>query len=681
MHFVNPVFLYALFAVSIPVIIHLFNFRKYRKVYFSDVTFLQEIKRETQRRSELRHLLVLLARVLAVAALVLAFAQPYLPRSEMTVDLQEKSAVSIYVDNSFSMEAESEGGQLLALAKEKAREIAASYKSSDLFQLLTNDFEGRHQRLYARDEFLNLLDEVTTSPVSRTMPEVMRRQSEMLSTLTRGGKASYLISDYQESFLQGEPIREDTAVTTYLVPVKALQANNLYIDSCWFVSPVQQKDLRSVLQVRIRNSSSTAFQRIPLKLTINGRQRALASFDIGEGSLTDIALPYTDHEAGIQSGVLEITDYPLTFDDSFYFSYKVISSISVVCINGKEENMYLNSLFVHDSLFSFRNLTESSIDYSRLSANDLVILHGLVEISSGLGQVLTAFLDNGGSLAVFPPANLDPAGYAGFLVALGAPVYGSLDTVATRIDRVSYTSPVFRDVFDEIPENIDLPAVLKQYSMKSQVKSLGETLLESQNGKPFLVYVPCKKGSAYLFSAALDPAWSNFVKHAIFVPVIHRIALLSAPRTDLFYVIGDERAIKAGSYDLGNDEVIRISNERNDMSFIPEQRFSDGRLEIFVHGQVRQAGNYFIRKGNEKVEGLSFDYDRKESVTACMNNAELEEMIHSQGLLKTRLLYFKDKSFSQAILEMNQGVRLWKWFVVLALFFFGVEVLLLRFLR
>jgi len=681
MHFVNPVFLYALFAVSIPVIIHLFNFRKYRKVYFSDITFLQEIRRETQRRSELRHLLVLLARMLAIAALVLAFAQPYLPKSEMTVDLKEKSAVSLYVDNSFSMEAESDQGRLLALAKEKAREIAASNKSSDLFQLLTNDFEGRHQRLYSRDEFLDLLDEVTTSPVGRTLTEVMRRQSEMLSTITRGGKASYLVSDYQESFLLGEPIREDTTVTTYLVPLKALQANNLFIDSCWFASPVQQKDQRSVLQVRIRNSSPTAFQRIPLKLTINGRQRALASFDVGAAAFTDISLPFTDHEAGIQSGALEITDYPLTFDDSFYFSYKVTASIPVVCINGKEESMYLNSLFGSDSLFSFRNVSESTIDYSALPENNLVILHGLAEISSGLRQVLTTFLENGGSLAVFPPVNLDPSTYGDFLVALDAPVYGPVDTTATRIDRVSYANPVFRDVFDEIPENIDLPAVLKQYTMKSPVKTLGEPLLESQNGKPFLVHLPSRKGSAYLFSSPLDPAWSNFIKHAIFVPVMYRIALLSAPRTDLFYVIGDDKAIRTASYHLGSDEVIRISDERNEMGFIPEHRFTDGRLEIFIHGQVRLAGNYFIRKGNEKAEGLSFNYNRRESLTACMDNEELEEMIRSQGLLKTRLLFFKDKPFSQAILEMNQGVRLWKWFVVLALFFFGVEVLLLRFLR
>ena len=79
MKLLYPEFLWALFALSIPIIIHLFNFRKFTKVYFSNIELLKEVKLETKSKSRLKHLLILLIRLLLVTFLVFAFAQPYIP--------------------------------------------------------------------------------------------------------------------------------------------------------------------------------------------------------------------------------------------------------------------------------------------------------------------------------------------------------------------------------------------------------------------------------------------------------------------------------------------------------------------------------------------------------------------------------------------------------------------------
>ena len=142
MLFANPVFLTALAALAIPVIIHLYNFRRYKKVYFTNVRFIAEIRQESKKRSQLKHLLILLMRLLAITALVIAFAQPYLPSVLQKKNITDRQAVSIYIDNSFSMEALATNGKLLDIAKTKAIEIASAYKPSDLFQILTADFEG-----------------------------------------------------------------------------------------------------------------------------------------------------------------------------------------------------------------------------------------------------------------------------------------------------------------------------------------------------------------------------------------------------------------------------------------------------------------------------------------------------------------------------------------------------------
>ena len=85
MQFIYPAFLWALAALAIPIIIHLFYFRRFKKVAFSNVKFLQEVKEETSMRSRLRNLLVLLVRCLALAALVFAFAQPFIPSEKDVV--------------------------------------------------------------------------------------------------------------------------------------------------------------------------------------------------------------------------------------------------------------------------------------------------------------------------------------------------------------------------------------------------------------------------------------------------------------------------------------------------------------------------------------------------------------------------------------------------------------------
>src|SRR6187431_847874 len=112
MSFVYPAFLFGLFAVAIPILVHLFNFRRFKKIYFTNVRFLREIKQDTRNRSRLKHLLILASRILAVIFLVLAFAQPYIP-ARGTKTTAGAKRVSVYVDNSFSMDAISSNGDLL----------------------------------------------------------------------------------------------------------------------------------------------------------------------------------------------------------------------------------------------------------------------------------------------------------------------------------------------------------------------------------------------------------------------------------------------------------------------------------------------------------------------------------------------------------------------------------------
>ena len=177
--FVYPTFLFALAALLIPIIIHLFYFRRFKKVYFTNVKFLKELKEERASRNRLKHFLVLLSRMLALAFLVFAFAQPYIPQTEAEI-VRGTKAASVFIDNSFSMNALSNDVSLFEKAKRKAREIVEAYGPEDRFQIITNDFEGKHQRLLDKDEFIGYLDEIEISPNVQNLNEVFSRQKQAL---------------------------------------------------------------------------------------------------------------------------------------------------------------------------------------------------------------------------------------------------------------------------------------------------------------------------------------------------------------------------------------------------------------------------------------------------------------------------------------------------------------------
>jgi len=679
MQFVNPLFLFGLFAIAIPIVIHLFNFRKFQKVYFTNVEFIEELKQQTQKQSQLKHLIVLLLRILAISALVLAFAQPYIPVAEKDVMQDSQNQISIFVDNSFSMEAASGEGILLDKALQDAREIALAYKNSDLFQLLTNDFEGRHQRFVSREEFMEMLDEVGISSVSRQLSEVYSRQSDLFGENKADVHTAYLISDFQKSISDFGDIAADSSTRLYLIPVDATDKNNLYIDSIWFNSPVKRVDQLVKLNVRIKNVSENDYEKIPLKLLVNDQQRAIASFDLEANNEIVVEMPYTNNSSGLKFGKLEITDHPITYDDVFYFTYEVKDQIPVLSISMEENDLYLQSLFGEDSAFSYLNLPVNRLDYSTFNNYSLIIVNNLDNVSSGLSQELKRFTHNGGSIFIIPGTDIDLDNYMEFMLNLNAPQFSSLDTFQTKVSEINVQNMVFDDVFESIPENIDLPTVFRHYDLRRQTNSLFESLLELQNGNIFLGTMPLGKGKVYLLATALDTEWSNFPKHAIFVPTLYKVALLSNQGSKLFYTIGQNDNIEVRNVALSGDKVFKILSRDKQFEVIPELRNINSQVNIFANNQIKKAGNYTINYDGVEVSAVAFNYNRIESDLENTDRQALEKQIGDAGLYNATIVSPGERSLSAVITELNKGLQLWKTFVLLALIFLLGEVLLLRF--
>ncbi|MBL0049401.1 MAG: BatA and WFA domain-containing protein [Bacteroidetes bacterium] len=681
MQFIYPGFLFALSALAIPIIIHLFNFRKFKRIYFTNVKFLREIKQETQSKSQLKHLLVLLARMLALAFLVFAFAQPFIPQTK-TTQLSNEEAVSIFIDNSFSMDAQGKAGSLLEQAKKTAVEILAAYKPSDRFQLLTNDFEAKHQRLLTKEEFLESLQEIKSSARVKSVSEVLSRQADLLAASPTKSKCAYVISDFQKSNFSLSNVTPDTALKVRLIPIQSNSRNNLFIDSCWFETPSRQLNKPEVLTVRVTNVSDVAVENAPIKLFLNKKQKALASFSLDANTSAEVKLTFTCKEIGIQNAQVQLTDFPVTFDDSYYFSFEVAPKIHVLAINGLTENNSISTLFKNDSVFTLSNAFEKNIDYSSLQKNELIVLNELTTVSSGLSQELNKFVSKGGSLLVFPAIEMDLVSYQNFLSPLPANYFTGLDTARTRVDKINFAHPLYAGVFDKKRKptaNIDLPIVHQHYVLNKASHSNLEYLLKMQNGDVFIGKNKVVKGQVYVCSVPLDARFSNLTKHAMFVPTLYNIALYSVVPSQLFYTLGKDESVELPAAVLGTEEVYHLKSTSANFDIIPEHKTTQNGTSILLHNQVAVADNYLVLAGKDSVMGLGFNYDRKESNLECLSTEELETQLSKAEFSNFSLLSGTVKAFSNSLREMNQGKRYWKWCIVLALLFLAVEGALIRF--
>ncbi|MFM8433451.1 MAG: BatA domain-containing protein, partial [Bacteroidota bacterium] len=464
MRFVHPQFLFALFALAIPILVHLFNFRRFKRVLFTNVRFLQEIKQDTRHRSRLKHLLVLASRLLALAFLVLAFAQPYLP-AEKGTSRAYRNRVSIWIDNSFSMEARGTYGPLLEVARERARELVLSYPAADRFQLLTNDFEARDQRFVTREEFLQRLDEIRPTSAVRTLLEVAKRQQGAFASEAKANGeefSAFFLSDFQSSLAGDGQLPADTNLRRYVVPFTAAAVANLSIDSCYLNTPYIQPGSTQELTVRLHNFGDKDLTDVPLKLHVNGSQRALSAVSVSGQSTTEIKLPFSISTTGFQQAVVSVTDHPVTFDDTFNFAFNVRPDVKVLCINGEARSSHIDALFANDAYFVYRTFSETQVDYNNLSSQQLVILNGLRSYASGLQESLRKYVENGGTLLVVPSTSTDVTAFNRFAAALSMPVLGASANDSVKVGRMETEHPMLSGVFEKGTagtENLDLPLV------------------------------------------------------------------------------------------------------------------------------------------------------------------------------------------------------------------------------
>ncbi|MGZ3766870.1 MAG: BatA domain-containing protein [Mucilaginibacter sp.] len=672
MHFLYPAFLFALISLAIPVIIHLFNFRRYQKVYFSNVQFLKEIQEQHASRRNLKERLVLASRLLALFFLVFAFARPFLPGKNVA-NSGKLQAISIFVDNSYSMQTLNKEGTLLDEAKRRAKEIASAYNINDRFQLLTQDFEGKHQRLLSRDEFNDAVDAVKISPQSRSLQQIVIRQQSLLNTRHDAVRTAYVVSDFQKNMSDTKAVKADSSIHFNLVQLTASELPNVAVDSVWLLTAVHRPGESEKLVVRLHNYAGEKAEKIPLKLLIGGVQKSLGSFTINSRSVQNDTLAFSGLQSGWQRGEIQLQDNPVTFDNQFYFTFNVKQKMPVLLIDGGIVNPFLKSVFDTDPFFAAKRVDDGNVDYAGLSSYPLIVISDIERISTGLAQQLKTYVTKGGTLMVFPAVNADLANYRSFLQPLNAAWPEKLITEAGKVSTINLQNPVFKNVFESYPENPDLPVIKKYYQLSAPSNSRGENLMELPGRQTFWAGYNSGRGKLYISSVALNDDFSNLQRHALLVPVLFRIALLSGHDQPLFYTVGYDEAIEMPPLQSSEQQLLKLM--KGNLSIIPDVRQQEGSTELYVSDQLQETGNYELRKQDSILSVLAFNDDRKESDMSYLTVENLKQIFpQSGGILRPGQASIKNE-----VSELNFGLQLWKLCIILALIFLAVEILLVRY--
>ena len=314
-----------------------------------------------------------------------------------------------------------------------------------------------------------------------------------------------------------------------------------------------------------------------------------------------------------------------------------------------------------------------------ISNYNIVILNELQQVSSGLNQEIDNYVSSGGTVILFPGNDFDIESYNRVLQPFNTSFLAKPDTQRTKISKINYDCNILKNVFRKQETNILLPVVYHHFVFKNIQHSDFENILSDENNDNILSCYPYHSGKMYLFAMPLDDKWTNFTRHPLFVPVIYNIVSNSLLEDKLYYIIGTDESVDFKDNEQKGDNIYHISDPAVKFDFIPEQRFGLSKVKLFLHHQIKFSGNYSISYKNNVLKAVAFNYNRKESDLQCYSKKEISELLKRGNIKNFSFLDVNDKYLGKTIKELNEGLRLWKFCILLALLFIAIEILIIRF--
>ncbi len=632
MLFKHPAVLYGLFFLIVPILVHLFQLRRFSKVDFTNVAFLKPLVLQTRKSRQLKKWLTLLARLLAVACLVLAFAQPFLPGSDTAT--QKKQTV-IYLDNSFSMQAEGANGELY---KSAVTDLLQSLSPEKEFTLFTNDAVYKKTR---RGLITNDLLELDYSANALSIDQALLKADGLIDE-EDAVRETILISDFKG--LENSGLESLETAKVQLVKLDAQNRNNISLDTAYVAARNVQQ-----LEIAVRLIANYQVER-PVTVSLNNRGilagKTSVTLENGKGEAR-FNIELTEPLAG----QIIIEDEGLSYDNSLNINTLDDKKISVLSVN-KADGDFLDRIYA-DDIFNYVSVSAGELNYNLLKEQNLVILNELESLPPALVKELEAVNRTGTSIIIIPSRN--PVSYGSLIAGKN----GTYNATGKKITKINYDHPLLDGVFNKRVSSFQYPSV-----EGTVLDHTGQnSVLDFQDGRSFLY----QAGNRYIFTAPLNQENTNFQNSPLIVPIFYNIGVASLPLPKLYYEVGssDQVAIPVS---IADDRVLKLSNDATEV--IPRQQAFSNYVMLQPAESIDDAGLYKVLQGDEQVASLSFNYPRTESQDSSNLIDDYQGRVYD--------------SVQQLITDLENASsinELWKYFVLGALFFLICEILILKFVK
>lgn len=619
MSFLYPLFLIAGATLAIPVLIHLFNLRRYKTVYFPNTRFLKNIQLNSRRQSQVRYKWLLALRLLFLLCLILAFAQPYFNQSKQGTTANRMQV--IYIDNSASMSVKKGARTLLDAAKDAAQQQVRNANPGTRFVLLTNDKPESYQPLPA-DKVLAAISNINTCAHNKTSAMTFGLLHSIMESEAAPAADLYYYSDFQRN---GFSVPTDKRLTEnihfYNIPVQAEVKQNLYIDTAYLNSPVLQTGQNNQLIVRSRTTGKIDGEMPVLQLSINGQVKSAASIKPNEKNESVDTLSFQVNDAGWQRILLTVNDASVRFDDTFRITARSAPNLSVLVLNEGQANPYIQAAFRAYNGFRITQMSTSTPP-AELKEYNLVILNGITRLDAPLAKTISGALEQGQSICIFPGRTTNTDALNEGLKQLADLRISRLDTAAQAAGSLQQGSPLVKDLFERIPENVQLPVANWHYIIDAGLSANQQSVLSFRNGAPFLASYKPGKGNLYICATAIDQEAGNFQNSYFFVPFLYQMGMQSQGGNVYAITSGTQQPAYLPMDNAGERNMVHLYAPGLDA--IPAQHPNGAGLDVFVDQAVQQAGFYTLHAAGADTVQVALNASRSESALETWNINELK---------------------------------------------------------
>ncbi|MEX0771008.1 MAG: VWA domain-containing protein [Balneolaceae bacterium] len=697
MSFLNPFLLLGLAAIAVPLLIHLINFRKPKKVRFSTLAFFESLKTSALRRIRIKQWLLLALRVLAVLMLVLALARPFLP-SEFggTVEQNQSRAIGILIDNSPSMDQIDQHGPYIDQVKRIASQIIEQAGNDDrIFIEATNGSAMDLPAFSPRAAYAHL-DEVEVLNAGNFTRENLSALQYRLEQAPQPAKQLFLLTDAQATQFSAYKERGKGDMETILQAVTVGEENqsnsNTAITRVELEGALMSSEQPVQLRVYVKNYGDSEVQNHFLSLEREGEIEGQHAVTLDPGQESEYLFEVMTDDIPVNRTLILEGD-ELTFDNRRYVTIHIPEKRRILLIQGE-----------HDSRSGFRSFLNPMIDAAVSGSElleverrnweegltgdpqgwDAVILDGVHEIPEYAIDELIQFIQQGGGVFFLPSADGNLRSYNRFLERTQAGRftnlqggYGSFQPI-DQIAPIREGHPVLKDIFDKGEEEdlrINLPELYYYYHLETAASGGKYTILSSETDLPILMEQQFGSGRVMISSIGADPGWSNFPVKPLFAPLFYRTVLYLA--TEEAGGLSEHLLGEVFVYELsGNPEEVYL--EVDGQQVVPDREVTHQGLQIVYEAQEWRPGRITVHADGEK-DYVSVNQHAMESDFNPLTNRELEELLRPHfDRVTVRKVIGSESEVAEQMQRASFGQEIWYWFIIFAIFLLLTETLVAR---